>query len=409
MNPVCRFCGAALSHVVVDLGLSPLSNALLTREQLAQPEHRFPLRPLVCERCWLVQLPEFAPPQAIFGDYVYFSSFSEAWKAHVAHYAARMMQLLELDERSLVVEVGSNDGQLLRCFAQRNIPVLGIEPAANVAAAAVASGIRTEVSFFGVQTATSLKGKYGAADLIVGNNVLAHVPDLNDFVAGLRELLKPGGTITMEFPHLLRLLEHTEFDTIYHEHFSYFSLSVVERVFAAHGLQVTNAEELPTHGGSLRIYAAHAGKSTRRSRAAQEIASQERAAGLETPAVYERFARDVVRAKKALLDFFAAAAAQGASVAGYGAPAKATTLLNYCGVDAMMLPYTVDRNPMKQGRFIPGVRIPIEQPATIAERQPAYLLLLPWNWAAEIIEQMAPIREWGGRFVVPIPKAAVLP
>jgi len=406
--PHCRFCGASLHHVIVDLGLSPLSNALLTRERLNEPEALFPLRPLVCESCWLVQLPEFETPDKIFSDYVYFSSYSTTWREHVERYATDIIQRLQLGERSLVAEVGSNDGHLLQCFARRAIPVLGIEPAANVAATAVSSGVRTEVAFFGERTAERLQAIYGKADLIVANNVLAHVPALNDFIAGLREFLKPGGTLTLEFPHLLRLIERTEFDTIYHEHFSYFSLSVVRRIFAAHGLDITDVEELPSHGGSLRIYASHAVAARKTTAAVQTIEAAERSAGLETLASYERFALAVVKAKAALLDFFRTSQSQGLTIAGYGAPAKATTLLNYCGIGGDLLPYTVDRNPVKQGRYIPGVKIPIEAPETLIARKPPYVLVLPWNWASEVVEQMRAVKQWGGKFVVPIPSVAVL-
>jgi SAM-dependent methyltransferase len=404
----CRFCAAPLKTIIVDLGLSPLSNSLLRSDQLAEREITYPLQPYVCESCWLVQLPEFAASQSIFNDYVYFSSFSSSWMRHVEEYAAAMSQRLNLGERSLVVEVGSNDGHLLGCFERRHIPVLGIEPAANVAAVAVANGIRTESVFFGVASAQSLRSGYGAADLIAGNNVLAHVPDLNDFVGGLQQLLKPEGTITMEFPHLLRLIERTEFDTIYHEHFSYFSLAVVQRIFDAHKLAVYDVEELPTHGGSLRIFATHASVAPVSSERIHRVAASEKTAALESLAPYASFANDVRETKSALLGFFSAAADQGKTIAGYGAPAKATTLLNYAGIGPTLLPYTVDRNPMKQGKYIPGVRIPIESPERIANARPDYVMILPWNWADEIRDQMAFIREWGGRFVVPIPRATVL-
>lgn len=407
--PPCRFCGATLRHMVVDLGSSPLSNALLTPQQLGEREKFYPLQPYVCESCWLVQLPELAAPDDIFSDYVYFSSFSSSWMRHVDEYAAAMVERIGLGAQSLVVEVGSNDGHLLQCFRRRNIPVLGVEPAANVAASAVRDGVRTEVMFFGTHSAENLRSAYGCADLIAGNNVLAHVPELNDFVGGLRRLLKPGGTITMEFPHLLRLVQQTEFDTIYHEHFSYFSLSVARRILAAHGLAVYDVEELPTHGGSLRIFATHDSAAPNRSKAIQAVEAAEKAAGLETLSAYETFASSVFNAKAALLEFFRAAGERGATVAGYGAPAKATTLLNCCGIDTRLLPYTVDRNPLKAGKYIPGVRIPIEMPDELLKRKPDYVLILPWNWAGEICEQMAAVREWGGKFVVPIPTATVLP
>jgi hypothetical protein len=393
---------------VADLGVSPLSNALLTPQQLNQKEKLYPLQPYVCESCWLVQLPELAAPEIIFSDYTYFSSYSETWLRHVDDYAAAMVARLGLGSQSLVVEVGSNDGHLLKCFLRRNVPVLGIEPAANIAAAALRAGVRTEVAFFGVQSAETLRSTFGSADLIAGNNVLAHVPKLNDFIDGLRALLKQAGTITMEFPHLLRLIEQTQFDTIYHEHYSYFSLSVARRIFAAHRLTIYDVEELPTHGGSLRIFATHNANAPAPSHAIALVEATERAAGLQTLAVYERFASNVYGAKKKLLEFFAAAHTQGATVAGYGAPAKATTLLNYCGIDTNLLPYTVDRNPIKVGKYIPGVRIPIEATGQIKCRRPDYVLILPWNWAGEIREQMSVISSWGGRFVVPIPTAAIL-
>ncbi len=408
MTHRCRFCDAPLREFAVDLGLSPLSNALLRREQLAERERVYHLRPYVCEACWLVQLPEFASPETIFSDYVYFSSYSSSWMRHVEDYAASMLERCKLNADSLVVEIGSNDGHLLRAFVRREIPVLGVEPAANVAAAANSSGVRTEAVFFGALAAERLRSSYGAADLIAGNNVLAHVPQLNDFVDGLRCLLKPSGTITIEFPHLLRLIEETEYDTIYHEHFSYFSLAVVLRIFAAHGLAVYDVEELATHGGSLRIFATHASHAAQPSRRVREIAAAEIAAGLESLACYKRFAADVRLSKGSLLDFFQQAHAQGKTIAGYGAPAKATTLLNYCEIGPQMLPFTADRNPFKQGRYIPGVRVPIEAPEKIEQTRPDYVLILPWNWADEIMEQMAFVRDWGGRFVLPIPKTVIV-
>ncbi len=356
----CRFCGAALSHVVVDLGMSPLSNPLVDPARSGDSDESYPLCAHVCDRCWLVQLTELATPQRIFGDYAYFSSYSTTWLEHARRFAEDIVARLSLSARNLVVEVASSDGYLLKYFRERSIPVLGIEPAHNVARAAIESGIPTLCEFFGTQLAQQLVSEGRRADLIIGNNVLAHVPNLNDFVSGLRELLAPGGTVTLEFPHLLRTIERGEFDTIYHEHFSYFSLLTAQRVLSAHGLTITDADELPTHGGSLRIYARHAGdaRGTGSTKAVAAIIAQERTAGLETLAGYAALQERANETKRALLQFLTAAARSGARVAGYGAPAKAPTRLNYCGIDTRLLAFTVDRNPHKQGRLIPGVRIP---------------------------------------------------
>ncbi len=398
---------APLTRQVVDLGLSPLSNALLSDEDLKRPEVMYPLQLYVCDRCWLVQLPESAKPEQIFSDYVYISSYADAWLRHVRQYATSMIERLSLGPQSLVMEVGSNDGHLLRCFSQRGVPVLGIEPAANVAAIAERNGVRTAVVFLGAKTAQELRSGYGEADLIAGNNVLAHVPALNDFVEGLRLLLKPAGTLTMEFPHLLHLIDKVEYDTIYHEHFSYFSLAVAQRVFAAHALSIYDVDEIPTHGGSLRIYAAHADQRRPESERVGRVLASERDAGLENAAAYEGFARRVVAAKASVEEFFGRAAAEGVAVAGYGAPAKATTLLNYCGIKTRQLPYTVDRSPLKQHRYIPGVRIPIEPVETLLQRRPRYVFVLAWNWADEVLEQMKAVRGWGGEFVLPVPTVQV--
>jgi SAM-dependent methyltransferase len=354
-----------------------------------------------------MQLPQFEAPEAIFNDYVYFSSYSSSWMRHVEQYAEAMIARLRLSVQSLVVEIGSNDGHLLECFARRGCGVLGVEPSANVAEQARARGIRTETMFFGEQAAEALVAQYGRADLVAGNNVLAHVPDINDFVSGLARLLKPNGTITMEFPHLLKLLEHTEFDTIYHEHFSYLSLTTTRQIFGAHGLTIYDVEELATHGGSLRIFAAHSSAAAQPSKSIVNIEVVEQAYGLQTIVPYARFARDVEIVKDQLQEFFKHAREHNKTTAGYGAPAKATTLLNYCGIGADVLPYTVDRNPLKQGRYIPGVRIPIAAPERIAATRPDYILILPWNWADEIREQMSFVREWGAQFVLPIPRTAV--
>ncbi|MBC5805063.1 MAG: SAM-dependent methyltransferase [Candidatus Eremiobacter antarcticus] len=405
---VCRFCSSPLQHVVTDLGLSPLSNALVNSGDLEREDVYYPLRPYVCENCWLVQLPQLETAENIFCEYPYFSSYSTSWLKHVAAYAREMIDAMALSSDSLVVELGSNDGHLLECFQKRDIGVVGVEPAKNVARTAIANGVPTEAVFFGSATSRDLRARYGLADLIVGNNVLAHVPDLNDFIAAMCSLLKPNGIITMEFPHLLRLVERTEFDTIYHEHFCYFSLSVVRRIFQAHNLCIYDVQELTTHGGSLRIFAKHLKDAPSGSPAVISLEEQEVAAGLESPNGYVQFDGRVKTVKDDLLDFLLMASRENRAVAGYGAPAKATTLLNYCGIDRTVLPYTVDRNPHKQGKYIPGVRIPIEPPETIYERNPDYVLVLPWNLAGEIVEQMDAVRGWGAKFVLPIPALTII-
>ena len=407
----CRFCGAPLELVFADLGSSPLANSYLTGEQLSQAERFYPLEVRVCETCWLCQLPEAASPEEIFGDYAYFSSYSTSWVEHARRYAEAMIERFGFGSGHQVVEIASNDGYLLRHFKERGVPVLGIEPAANVAEAAVALGIPTEVRFFGRAAADDLVARGLGADLLLGNNVLAHVPDLNDFVGGLAALLKPSGVLTMEFPHLVRLVDENQFDTIYHEHFSYFSLGAVERVFAAHGLELFDVEELPTHGGSLRVYARRRGgeRDDPVSARVAELAERERKAGVETRDYYERFAERVRETKRKLLEFLVAEKRAGKSIVGYGAPAKGNTLLNYCGVRQDFLDYTVDASPHKQGKFLPGTRIPIHAPAKIFETKPDYVLILPWNLREEISSQMAAIRDWGGRFVVAVPATQVLP
>jgi len=356
-----------------------------------------------------VQLPEEERPEAIFSDYAYFSSYSESWLAHAKAYTQAMTARFGLGAASQVIEIASNDGYLLQYFAEKAIPVLGIEPAANVAAVAIAKGIASRVQFFGVRTARELAAEDLRADLLLGNNVLAHVPDINDFVAGMKIALKPGGVITMEFPHLLQLMQHNQFDTIYHEHFSYLSLTTVEKVFAAHGLALFDVEELPTHGGSLRIYAAHR-EDTSKEHCARlpALKAREAAAGLADLSTYAAFAEQVRETKRALLEFLIAAKRSGKRVAGYGAPAKGNTLLNYCGIREDFLDYTVDRSPHKQGRFLPGTRVPIHAQEKLRETRPDYVLILPWNLKDEITAQMAHIREWGGKFVVPIPRVEVL-
>ncbi|MBL6749657.1 MAG: class I SAM-dependent methyltransferase [Nevskia sp.] len=407
----CRFCGAPLSHSFCDLGMSPLSNANLRADQLNAAEKFYPLHAYVCDRCWLVQLPDHETPENIFArDYAYFSSYSDTWLAHARAYVEEMIARFGYGAHSHVVEIASNDGYLLQYFQRRGVPVTGIEPAPNCARVAQDKGIPTEVRFFGVAAARELAAQGRCADLLLGNNVLAHVPDLNDFVAGLPLLLKPGGVVTMEFPHLLRLIEGNQFDTIYQEHYSYLSLLTVERVFARHGLVLFDVQELPTHGGSLRIFARHAADASRPVGAAvQTLRRAELAAGLADTAAYAAFADRVCRTRYALLEFLIAARRQGKTVWGYGAPAKGNTLLNYCGIRGDLLAATVDRSPHKQGLFLPGTHIPILAPEAVAAARPDYLLILPWNLRDEITGQMAYIRQWGGRFVVPIPEVEVLP
>jgi SAM-dependent methyltransferase len=405
----CRACGAPLRDSFCDLGASPLSNAFLEAPQLARMEPFYPLHAYVCAQCFLVQLPAGESPERLFGDYAYFSSYSDSWLAHAERYADLVVKRFGFGAQSQVVEIASNDGYLLQYFRAHGIPVLGIEPAANVAGVAREKGIPTRVSFFGAALARELVQEGLAADLLLGNNVLAHVPDLKDFVAGLKIALKPRGVITMEFPHLLQLMQHNQFDTIYHEHFSYFSLATAEAIFASQGLTLFDVEELPTHGGSLRIYARHAGDDSRAvGPAVAELKAREAAAGLGSLAPYAAFAEQVRETKRALLDFLIAAKREGKSVAGYGAPAKGNTLLNYCGIREDFIDYTVDRSPHKQGRYLPGTRIPIHAPEKLRETRPDYVLILPWNLKDEIVAQMAHIREWGGRFVVPIPRVEVL-
>jgi SAM-dependent methyltransferase len=410
----CRFCSAPLERLFVDLGSSPLANSYLEPDDLLRPEPFYPLAAYVCESCWLCQLPAAATPDEIFSDYAYFSSYSTSWVEHARRYTEAMIDRFGIGAGSRVIEIASNDGYLLRHFHERGIPVLGIEPAANVAEAARRIGIPTEVRFFGAATARELLDRGLAADLLLGNNVLAHVPDLNDFVAGLALLLAPTGVLTMEFPHLVRLVEENQFDTIYHEHFSYFSLVAVERVFAAHGLELFDVEELPTHGGSLRVYARRAGAAGPHDRhpvagRVRELAERERRLGVETTAWYDAFAEKVRETKRRLLEFLIEVRRSGRRIVGYGAPAKGNTLLNYCGVRTDFLDFTVDRSPHKQGRYLPGTRIPIRAPEAIFEARPDYVLVLPWNLSEEIAGQMAGIRDWGGRFVVAIPEVTVLP
>lgn len=407
-KPRCRFCGATLRDVLVDLGPSPLCEQFLTAADLHRMEPFYPLTVYVCHQCYLVQLDQYVSPESIFTEYAYFSSYSESWLAHARNYVERVTARFELNADSRVLELASNDGYLLQYFLQRGVPALGIEPAANVAKAAAARGVRTLVRFFGRELAKELVAQGEAADLVIGNNVLAQVPDLNDFVAGIRLLLKRDGVVTLEFPHLLRLLEGNQFDTIYHEHFSYFSFSTTVAILRQHELRVFDVEELKSHGGSLRVYACPAGSPHHeRSEAVERLLQQEQQAGLTTPAGYQEFEPRVRRTKRNLLSFLIAAKADGKRIAGYGAPGKGNTLLNYCGIRTDFLDFTVDRNPYKHGRFCPGSRIPICAPERIAEIKPDYVLILPWNLKTEIMLQLSYIREWGGRFVTPIPDVAV--
>lgn len=405
----CRFCSAPLTTTFVDLGMSPLCQTHIEPHELNHMERFYPLHAWVCGRCYLVQLEEYVSPDQIFSDYAYFSSYSDSWVEHARRYAESMISRLGLGAKSLVVEIASNDGYLLQHFLARGVPCRGIEPAANVAEVAVAKGIPTTVKFFGRNSAAEVAQQHGRADLLLGNNVLAHVPDINDFVGGMRILLNQGGVITMEFPHLLKLMDENQFDTIYHEHFSYLSFGTVEQIFAHHGLRLFDVEEIPTHGGSLRIYGCHADDASHPSTTAvARLRQHESERGLRKLATYGEFETRVKQTKRKLLRFLVEARDQGKSVVGYGAPGKGNTLLNYCGIRTDFLDYTVDRSPHKQGRYTPGTHIPIVDPARIRETRPDYVLILPWNLKREISEQHAYIREWGGRFVVPIPSVQVL-
>jgi SAM-dependent methyltransferase len=407
-SQTCRFCGAALRRTFVDLGMSPLCETYPSAAELNRPETYYPLHAYVCETCFLVQLDQYESPETIFGDYPYFSSYSDSWLRHCENYCRNMQQRFGLDEQSFVIEVASNDGYLLQYFVRHRVPVLGIEPAVNVARVAVEKGVPTLARFFGTKLAANLAGQGKLADLIIGNNVLAQVPNLNDFVEGLRILLKPNGVLTLEFPHLLQLIERNEFDTIYHEHFSYFSFLTAVRILDSHGLKVFDVEELPTHGGSLRVFACRTEGSSRRVEPnVVKLLEHEKTAKLDCVEGYETFASQVKQTKFALMDFLLSVAQQDKTVAGYGAPGKSATLLHYCGIGKDLIAYTVDRSPHKQGRFLPGSRIPIYHPDRIRETKPDYVVILPWNLKDEIIDQLQLIREWGGQFVVPIPKVTV--
>jgi len=408
--PSCRFCAAPLRDTFVDLGMSPLCESFLPADAVNHMEPFFPLHVWVCRECFLVQLEEYVTPEHIFTEYAYFSSYSTAWLKHAEDYTAMITERLKLGPKSLVVELASNDGYLLQYFVKKGIPALGIEPAANVAKVAVERGVDTLVKFFGKELGASLAAEGKSADLILGNNVLAQVPDLNSFVGGIRALLKPTGTVTIEFPHLQKLVEENQFDTIYHEHFSYFSLVAVERIFAAHDMTIFDVEEIWTHGGSLRIYARPAADASRPvSAAVKDLRAREEAAGYLDVKMYARYEEQVRETKRKILELLIAAKREGKRVVGYGAPGKGNTLLNYCGIRTDFIDFTVDRNPYKHGRFLPGTHIPIFPPEKLDEVRPDYVFILPWNLKAEIMKQLAHIRGWGGKFIVPIPQATVIP
>ncbi len=407
-TPACRFCGAPLKHDFVNLGSTPLANSYVRADEIAQGLDRsFPLHARVCGACFLVQVDAPVSSEAIFSDYAYFSSYSDSWVAHARRYADAMIERFGLGPQSLVVEVASNDGYLLQHFMARGVPVLGVEPAANVAETARAKGVPTEVAFFGRETARKLAARGLAADLTAANNVLAHVPDIGDFVAGFAEILKPDGVATFEFPHVLNLIRELQFDTIYHEHFSYLSLVAVERVLAASGLVAFDVEELPTHGGSLRLFVCRKGAVHAPTPRLEAARSAERAASLDAIEGYAGFAEKVEAVKTSFLNFLARAKAEGKTVAAYGAAAKGNTFLNVCGVNANDIVCVYDRSAAKQGKFLPGSHIPIRAPESIGERRPDYLVILPWNLREEIVAQMAEIREWGGKFVTAVPETRV--
>ena len=404
----CRLCGAALTETFVDLGMSPLCESFLHAEQLDARESFYPLHVRICTECLLVQLPAYVAGEDIFSDYAYFSSYSDSWVEHARRYADTMIDRLGLGPDSLVTEVASNDGYLLQHFVARGIPVLGVEPAANIAEVAVAKGIRTEVHFLGPETGAALAAEFGRADLVAGNNVYAHIPDLVGFTAGLAELLAPDGLLTLEFPHLLRLIERRQYDTIYHEHYHYLTLLTASRALATADLRVVDVEELTTHGGSLRVHARHAASAGEPSERVGALLAAEQAAGLHTVEGHAGFAEDVYAIQHDLLTFLLEARADGKRVVGYGAPGKGNTLLNHCGIREDLLAYTVDRSPYKQGMFLPGTHIPIHAPERIAEDQPDFVLVLPWNLRRELSEQLDYVHDWGGRLVFPIPTLEVV-
>ncbi|MFC4800017.1 methyltransferase domain-containing protein [Neobacillus sp. GCM10023253] len=408
-DKTCRFCRSPLKHTFVDLGVSPLANSFIKENQLSKMEPFYPLHTYVCDQCFLVQLEEFESPEHIFKDYAYFSSFSDSWLDHAKNYVNSVIDKFKLGPHSKVIEIASNDGYLLQYFKEKNIPVLGVEPAENVALKAMEKGIPTRTEFFGKVFARQLVVEGLKGDLIIANNVLAHVPDLHDFVGGMKQLMHPLGVITVEFPHILNLICQNQFDTIYHEHFSYFSLLTFQEIFKAHNLEVFDVEEIPTHGGSLRIFAKH---EEDRSKVIHsnigKLIEKEKSLSLHRLDTYQKFYDLVKQTKVKILEFFIQAKKSGKTIVGYGAPAKGNTLLNYCGIGKELLPYTVDRNPFKQGLYLPGTHIPVKAPDMISETKPDYVFILPWNLKEEIMDQMSFIREWGGQFVVAIPEIEVL-
>lgn len=405
----CRHCGSFLAHSVVDLGAQPPCEAIVPESHFYAPEPIYPLHTKVCEHCLLVQLDADVAPDSIYTEYAYFSSFSDSWLHHCREYVDRMIQKYHLNQNSRVVELASNDGYLLKNFVDYGIPCYGVDPAANIAVVAESKGVPTEVCFFGQDSAKQLALKRGTADLIIANNVFGHVPDINDFVAGMKQLLNPGGTITIEIPHFLRLMQNNQFDTIYHEHYCYHTLLADQRIFAKFGLKLFEVEELTTHGGSIRMYICHEDDARFTSESVHRLIAEEKLYGLEKMETYTAFGEQACETKRKLLSFLIEAKRQGKRVAGYGAPGKGNTLLNYCGIRSDFIDFVVDRNPYKHGKFLPGSRIPVFPPSKISEAKPDYLLILPWNIKDEIIQQMHVIREWGGAFVVPIPEVQVLP
>jgi len=404
----CRFCDEPLTDVFVDLGMSPLSNSYLKASELDQAERFFPLSAMVCSSCFLVQLREYESPEDIFSDYAYFSSYSDSWLEHASRYTDMVTERFNLSKDSFVVELASNDGYLLKNFLEKDIPMLGIEPAENVAEVAIEKGIPTLMEFFGQQLAEKLASKNKRADLIIANNVLAHVPDINSFVGGIKALLKPEGVATLEFPHLLNLIRENQFDTIYHEHFSYFSLLAVTAIFESHGLTIFDVEELSTHGGSLRIYASHQNSSHKIEESVRALYDRELKKGLDDLSTYSEFSESVQRIKRDLLQKLIEIKNAGKTIAGYGAAAKGNTLLNYCGVRTDIVDYVVDRNPNKAGKFLPGTHIPVKNVDVIKNDKPDYLFILPWNLKEEIISQNDFIRQWGGKFIIPIPEVEII-
>jgi SAM-dependent methyltransferase len=406
--PLCQGCGAPLHITLVDLGLQPLANSYVPPERADMPEPVFPLHARVCEVCLLVQVDSVAPPEEIFSDYAYFSSFSDSWLEHCRRYVDDMSERFALGETSRVVEIASNDGYMLQYFVEKGVPVLGIEPAENVAKTAIRRGVPTQVSFFGAETAKDLVERGWAADLLAAKNVLAHVPDINDFVAGVEIVLKPDGVFTVEFPHLLNLIRHVQFDTIYHEHFTYLSLLAVERLFARHGLVVFDVERQPTHGGSLRVFAARAGSGREVKASVREVLDEEIAAGLDRPEGYAHFSERVEAVREGFRKFLAEAHEAGQRVAAYGAAAKGNTFLNYCGVTTSDIDFVVDRNPAKQGRLLPGSHLPIRDPSALDEERPDFIVILPWNLKNELVEQLRHVRAWNARFVTAVPSIEII-